>query len=326
MEQKFDFVKDDDETEAARRAEQFQSKDPFPSVPLALLSSAEIYDYVRVTAMLHPFHENNLKSASYQARAGGKYLIWKPDGKRETKEVKIGQPIILPRNSISFVQTEPTFRLPNYIAIRFNLRITHVHRGLLLGTGPLVDPGFQGKIFIPLHNLTDSDYEFRTEEGLIWIEFTKTTFDFKPTEKHASEIRHFQHFPSKKCDQKPEDYIEKASGGNPIRSSLTRIEEASDRAENNSKNAEEIAKKTERNLRNIGLAAAIVAALALAPIFISGYSLVMDSITLSASISGEVTDVKLQTQKIQNELEKIKVEIQRIKPSGAQVIDEDNTE
>ena len=60
----------------------------------------------------------------------------------------------LPPNTISFIQIEPKIRLPDYIAIRFNLRITHVHRGLLLGTGPLIDPGFSGIPLIPLHDLT----------------------------------------------------------------------------------------------------------------------------------------------------------------------------
>ena len=70
--------------------------------------------------------------------------------------------------------------MPDFIALRFNLQIQHVHRGLLLGTGPLVDPGFWGKLCIPLHNLTDQDYEIPKEEGLIWLEFTKTTL---PTDK-----------------------------------------------------------------------------------------------------------------------------------------------
>ena len=51
-----------------------------------------------------------------------------------------------------------------------------MHRGLLVGTGPLVDPGFRGKLLIPLHNLTLDAYEIRGDEGLIWVEFTKTSF------------------------------------------------------------------------------------------------------------------------------------------------------
>ena len=42
-----------------------------------------------------------------------------------------------------------------------------------MGTGPLVDPGFEGKLLIPLHSLTADDYEIEAGEGLIWVEFTK---------------------------------------------------------------------------------------------------------------------------------------------------------
>jgi len=49
----------------------------------------------------------------------------------------------------------------------------------LLGTGPLVDPDYWGKLCIPLHNLTNLDYTIPRDEGLIWVEFTKTTSDPK---------------------------------------------------------------------------------------------------------------------------------------------------
>lgn len=68
------------------------------------------------------------------------------------------------------------FRLPGFLAARFNLQVRHVHRGLLLGTGPLVDPGYWGKLCIPVHNLTDEDYHIPEGRGLIWVEFTKTSW------------------------------------------------------------------------------------------------------------------------------------------------------
>lgn len=76
-------------------------------------------------------------------------------------------------NSIVFVNTKQYFRLPNYIAVRFNLRINHVHRGVLLGTGPLVDPGFVGRLLIPLHNLTANKYALRSGDPIAWVDFTK---------------------------------------------------------------------------------------------------------------------------------------------------------
>ena len=45
---------------------------------------------------------------------------------------KDGDEFTLEANSIAFVQVEPVFRLPDYIALRFNLKITHVHRGILI--------------------------------------------------------------------------------------------------------------------------------------------------------------------------------------------------
>lgn len=76
-------------------------------------------------------------------------------------------------NSIAFVTLEPMFRIPDYLALRFNLKIVHVYKGLLLGTGPLVDPGFVGRLSIPLHNLTANTYTFHAGDGIIQMEFTK---------------------------------------------------------------------------------------------------------------------------------------------------------
>ena len=171
-----DCAKTDDE--AARRFELTESIDPFPDIQPSLLNSADVHDYVRMTGMLYPFDANPkyLKSASYEAAISGQCIWWDAKGDQfEVQLKKDGDEFLLQANSIAFVQVAPHFRLPDYIALRFNLKITHVHRGILLGTGPLVDPGFVGRLLIPLHNLTTNPYRFRFGEGLIWVEFTKTS-------------------------------------------------------------------------------------------------------------------------------------------------------
>jgi len=50
--------------DAKLRANRFKDEDPFPSIPRALLSSAEIYDYARVTGMLFPFYAESLAHSS----------------------------------------------------------------------------------------------------------------------------------------------------------------------------------------------------------------------------------------------------------------------
>lgn len=219
---KLDFVSN--ETEAYKRFAEFSSKDPLPDIPSALLNSGDIYDYARITSMVFPFNgiddSEKLKPASYEIDFLGEiHYINEETDKIEKETLVKGEPFILKKNSIVFVFIDTKFFLPDYIAIRFNLRINHVHRGLLLGTGPLVDPGFVGKLLIPLHNLTSEDYILHGGDGLIWVEFTKLS----PNMKWNSSARKgatYRHFPSSKRDLPAYEYFKKASGGRPAKSSI----------------------------------------------------------------------------------------------------------
>jgi deoxycytidine triphosphate deaminase len=164
--------------EARILAQNARLKDPLEKIKPSLLNKHDIVKYVSETGMIFPFSPGSLKPASYEVAVGNKAVYWDDKGeKKELVNLKNKEIIPLKRNSITFVDVDITFFLPYYIAARFNLTITHVHRGLLLGTGPLVDPGFCGKIMIPIHNLTNNDYEIESGEPLITVEFTKLTPD-----------------------------------------------------------------------------------------------------------------------------------------------------
>ncbi|QWG13410.1 hypothetical protein KMZ29_01265 [Bradyrhizobium sediminis] len=275
--------------EAAARATTYEQNDPFPSIPRALLSSVEIDDYARVTGMLFPFFPKALKSASYEAHIGGSAIWWDEKGKRIERTVKRGEQLVLEANSIVFVQVEPTFRLPDYMAIRFNLRITHVHRGLLLGTGPLVDPGFHGKLLIPLHNLTSSPYNLNTNDALIWIEFTKTTFGAARTEDQPADLKKFVGFPPNKRNMTPDDYLRKANGGNPIRSS---IPDAVGDARRSAKSAE----RWSKTIAGIGFAGFVALVVALYAVYLQVGSMIQNSTALTASVQQMLLPVAADTK------------------------------
>lgn len=157
------------------------SDDPYPDVPPSLMATQHFVNYVKATGMIGPFFaggesKSRLKKASYEGRIGSRAYKFNKDKNLEKIDFSSGE-LLVEANSIVFVECDLDFRLPDFIAIRFNLQIRHVHRGLLLGTGPLVDPGFWGKLCIPLHNLTDENYSIPLTDGLIWVEFTKTTSD-----------------------------------------------------------------------------------------------------------------------------------------------------
>jgi len=158
------------------------SPDPFTDVSPSLLAASDIERYVRKTGLISPFFtgggdRSRLKKASYEGRIGSAAYVFQGSKGDFVNVLQPGKPLRVKANSIVFVECDLDFRLPRNIALRFNLQIVHVHRGLLLGTGPLVDPGYWGKLCIPLHNLTNEHYDIPLDEGLIWIEFTKTTAD-----------------------------------------------------------------------------------------------------------------------------------------------------
>ena len=168
----------DDDAECRYR--EYKNKDPFPNIAPALLNSADIADYVSKTGMICPFDPSRLGPASYEMVLGGEYLYWDEDGNKTSCErIQEGEEITILKNSITYISVKESLRIPNYIALRFNFRVKYVHRGLLLGTGPLIDPGFQGKLMIPIHNLTNNQYTLKAGKDIISVEFTKISTNSK---------------------------------------------------------------------------------------------------------------------------------------------------
>ena len=237
--------------ELANKYKSSEQPDPLPWIRPSLLWADHIEQYVMETGVIAPFYtgggrHSRLKKASYEGRIGKSAYRYNKQGMLES--IPLGEELTVGANSIVFVECDLDFRLPDFIALRFNLQIRHVHRGLLLGTGPLVDPGYWGKLCIPLHNLTDQDYSIPLDDGLIWIEFTKTTTD-------RSGSGSLGRAPLDKNDGYWEvrDFIERAArpikgtgASVPIRSSISKVRE---RAEN----AEETARKAEGRVSTIAI-------------------------------------------------------------------------
>jgi deoxycytidine triphosphate deaminase len=214
-----------DDTEAGRRYNRYCRFDPFPGIPAALLNSSDIYNYVNATGMVCPFIEGQLKAASYAITIGNEFVYWDEHEKLINHyTLSIGESFTVPANSIVYIKSKEKFRLPDYMAMRFNLKINNVHRGILLGTGPMVDPGFVGHLLIPLHNLTTNPYVFQEGESFVWVEFTKTSPHKLWDYARSSDLAHMlpnklKLFPDSKKDRLIWQYLNEAHKG-PIRSSI----------------------------------------------------------------------------------------------------------
>ena len=232
-------------------------RDPFPKTQSTLLSADEIVDYVQRTGAISPFYvdgkSSRLKKASYEGRIGEKAYRYDENGK--LAEILEDGQLIVEANSIVFVECDLDFRLPDFIALRFNLQIRHVHRGLLLGTGPLVDPGFWGKLCIPLHNLTNENYCIPKEEGLIWIELNKTSGSVRSGRSALSSDSELKEY----WDIR-RNYIEKAArpfderrATYSIRSSIPIVEKEARDAAKGAENAAKSAQENVKIIRNVGI-------------------------------------------------------------------------
>lgn len=256
--------------------------------------------------------KSRMKNASYEGRIGDSAYIFKPGETEPTKVFSKGDRILsVPANSIVFVESDLYFRVPEFIALRFNLQIKHVHRGLLLGTGPLIDPGYWGKLCIPLHNLTDEDYYIPADEGLIWIEFTKTTkieerIGRPPLGKEFQEIRGFLEKASQLLDTPSKKVGIRSSIPSALVDSATSAEKAA-----------ESAQKAKVAIQRIGWGGIVAAVIALIALVIPLYQM---NNTYSSDVLSGFKEVFSTTSSLESALnaeriarKKIEAEIRELK-------------
>lgn len=288
------------EHEAESRFQATRHEDPFPDIAPALLNTADLLEYIAATAMVHPFRVDPakptevLKPASCAMRLLGQVLYWKgPDAEhaeKVTRELRPEEELLLAPNSIVYVTLEPMLRLPDYIAARFNLTIKEIYRGVLVGTGPLVDPGFVGQIYLPLHNLTCNEYRLIGGEPVAWMEFTKISPNESWCEHDANgRTAPYVPFPDRKQERKTvEDYLGRSSP-TPVMSSISTSMEKAQRSAQASEQAVARTRLTITVASVVALGALIIALIA---IYLQVVSVVNDSDSSRASLTRQVTQLE----------------------------------
>jgi deoxycytidine triphosphate deaminase len=157
-------------------SEQFDEKllwlDPDPHVGPGMLLSDRIRFYAEAVGMIQPFNEAQLKGASYRLTLGD---LCYHDGHFDYVKNLLQQELVIEPNSFVIVTMAEVLRLPFYIAARFDLKIDMIYQGLLLGTGPQVDPGFHGNLSCPIHNISSRQIRIKLGASFATIDFQKTT-------------------------------------------------------------------------------------------------------------------------------------------------------
>ena len=154
------------------------------NIPSGMLSSPHIAYCAQKYRIIENYDESCLGPATYHMRLGGKVLTWEFGerveyflGENDNKKKNIRKKVILKPNSLTFITTIESFNLPKDIIARFNLKSKWVHQGILLGTGPIVDPELVANLLIPLHNFSNRDVEIEFNKKIISVEFRIYTFN-----------------------------------------------------------------------------------------------------------------------------------------------------
>lgn len=193
-----------------------------------------------------------------------------------------------------------------------------------MGTGPLVDPGFHGRLFIPLHNLTNNNYEFKFGEGLIWAEFTKLS----PNKRWANDSGDIKErrgkyieFPVHKRNLKPHDYIDKANHGNPIQSSIPiALQNANDKAskaQDSINAATRAAEKAEDRVRFVQTMMSTFGFITLTGIVVSMVSLFLGVHDFTANYVTNVVNSRIEV--LNERIKSLEKDLDRLKDTKNQV-------
>ncbi len=139
-----------------------------------LLLSNEIEKFRKNNLLIaEGFEQSHLRPAAYTLRIGAPYVDSR--GRMGRLDVDRCPYFTMEPNSVVYVSTFEKLDLPYYIAARFNLRVKWVYKGILLGTGPQVEPGYRGFLSCPLYNLTDRPIKINFAEEFATIDFERTT-------------------------------------------------------------------------------------------------------------------------------------------------------
>lgn len=151
-----------------------------------LLSDKILHYCKKDPPLVVPFDPDRLGSARYNLRLGSQYY---KDGQYGYLTEEFPDLVIEPF-SVVVISTLEKLNTPRFLIGRWNLRIPFVYLGLLWAGAAQVDPGYRGRLFCPIYNLSDKPVILKFKNDIVSIDFVKTTkFDKNRSIKYDTNKR-----------------------------------------------------------------------------------------------------------------------------------------
>lgn len=143
-----------------------------------LMTDAQIREAVTTRKMvIDNYDPKNLQPASYDMRLGEQAITSSTREKINPSQKGL---LIILSGDFALVTTHERVKLPQDIAGHLGLRSHYAKKGLVLLSGPQIDPGFHGVLVMGLSNLSPRDIVVPYKAPICTVEFYKLN---QPTEK-----------------------------------------------------------------------------------------------------------------------------------------------
>lgn len=148
-------------------------RDDYQSATPGVLLSHEIKHYAKNHRMIEPFDPDLLKPAGYKLTLGKDYAI---GGELKELSNEPGKNTLeIPPFEVAIISTGEVINLPRFIIARWNLRVDLVYEGLLWTGALQVDPGWCGRLYCPIYNLSNEKVTLKLGQPVCLMDFVKTT-------------------------------------------------------------------------------------------------------------------------------------------------------
>lgn len=125
---------------------------------------------------LEGFDENFLQPASYDLRLGQEAFT---SSGRERINVQAKGSVLIEAGDFAVLTSFEKVRMPRDMAAHIGLRSHYARKGLMLLSGPQIDPGFEGILVLGVFNASPRDLLIPYKEGFCTVEFHQLSEEVK---------------------------------------------------------------------------------------------------------------------------------------------------
>ena len=134
-----------------------------------ILVDTDIMDALKRNYMrIDPFDQTALEPATYDLSLGSMAVV---TSSGEPVDLADEGLLRIPPYAAALVQTEEILTLSSRIVGRLGARSNLLQNGIIASTGPQIDPGFTGRIFVNLLNISDRPFSIRRRTRFLSAEF-----------------------------------------------------------------------------------------------------------------------------------------------------------